>query len=182
MDFLPFWLRCKKVKQSRLTPAQAGSGRRHNHSNTAAMQLQATMRTHMGVGVSHKMAAHPAIMAAALRLALRLTKPPACQFCSMGPNKACCQSQWCMRGELRMAAQPAIKMNTVVGKPGTKIPTTPKHRHSTAKARSNQRMYQRLSMAGAGAVVGAVEISGLAGKDMLRLCLRRKRRVPCKRF
>lgn len=172
MDFLLFSFHREKVKQSRRMHAQAGSGRRHSQSNTAAMQLQATIRTHMGVGVSHNTVAHTAIMAVALCLARRLTKPPACQFCSMGPNKGWFHNHVCMRGELRMAAQPAIKMKTVVGKPGTKMPTTPKHKDSKASARNSQRMYQRRSMAGAGTVGGGGEASGLAGKDMLQLCLR----------
>lgn len=135
------------------------------------MQLQATMRTHMGVGMNHKMAAQMHIMAVALRLARRLTQPPACQLCSMGANKGWFHSHAWMVGELRTAAQPATKMNTVVGKPGTKIPTTPKHKDSQASARNNQRMYQRRSIAGAGTAGGAGGASGLAGKDMLSLCL-----------
>ena len=175
MDFLLFWLHKEKVKQSMHVCAYSGSGRCHSHSKTAAIQQQATMRTHIGVGVSHKTAAHTIIMAAALRLALRLTKPPACQFCNMGPNKGWRHNHPCMRGELRMAAQPAIKMNTVVGKPGTKMPTMPKHKDSKAKARNSQRMYQRRSIAGGGTTGGVAETSGLA--DMVRLCLRGDGRV-----
>lgn len=97
----------------------------------------------MGVGVSHKMAAQTAIMAAALRLARRLTKPPAAQFCNMGPNSVWFHNQACKRGELRMAAQPASKTNTVVGKPGINTPAMPRAKKSVARIRSKQRIYQR---------------------------------------
>lgn len=165
MDFLPIW---KLLRKSEAMQAYAGSGRCHNQTKTTAMQVQASTRAHRGVGVIHRMTAHTAIMAAALRLARRLTKPPACQFCSMGPNNGWFHNHACMRGELRMAAQPAIKMKTVVGKPGMKTPNMPKPSAMKVKARSSQRVYQRCTMVGA----GGVGTSGLAGKDMLQLCLR----------
>lgn len=57
----------------------------------------------------------------------------------MGPKILCCQSQLYRRGELRAAAQPAINMKTVVGSPGTKIPTMPVIRLRTASKPSAQR-------------------------------------------
>ena len=134
------------------------------------MQLDARMRTHIGVGVNHNTAAHTAIMAAALRLARRLTNPPAAQFCSMGPNNWCFQSQACMRGELRMAAQPAIRIKTVVGRPGIKTPAMPMAKEITASARNNQRAYQLRTKLGAGT---ARWVSGGLWRDMASLCLQR---------
>lgn len=168
MDFSLIW---KLQRKSGAIQAYAGSGRSHNQTRTMAMQVQASMRAHSGVGVSHRMTAHTAIMAAALRLARRLTNPPACQFCSMGPNNGWFHSHACMRGELRMAAQPAIKIKTVVGRPGMNTPRMPRPSDVTAKARSSQRVYQRRTKAGAGVVANAEGSSDLAGKDMVQLCL-----------
>ena len=119
-----------------------GSGRNHSHVSTHAMQLQASQRTQSGAGVIHKITAHKVIMALALYLALRLTFPPWLQFSSMGPKSRCCHNQECKRGELRAAAHPAIKIKTVVGKPGIKMPAMPRPRLSTASARSSQRTSQ----------------------------------------
>ena len=103
------------------------------------MQSRANARAHAGADVSSKTMAHKAIMPVALHLARRLTQPPWAQSRSMLPNKGCIHSQAWMRGEPRAAAQPAIKMNTVVGNPGRKMPMTPNARHSNAKSRYSQR-------------------------------------------
>ena len=83
MDFSDFW---KLLEKSEATEAYAGSGRRHSQIKMIAMQLQAETRIHVGVGMIQRRMAQTVIMAAALYLALRLTKPPAAQFRSMGPN------------------------------------------------------------------------------------------------
>ena len=163
---MDFWCFGKLPQKREAGGAYAGSGRSHSQSKTAAMQPLATMRNHMGVGVNQSTTAHTPIMAAALRLARRLTQPPACQFCSMGPNRRWFHSQACMRGELRMAAQPAIKIKTVVGKPGINTPATPMSKESAASPRSSQRVYQRRATAGVGMAACGGGTSGLAGKDM----------------
>ena len=99
------------------------------------MQPIALARAHQGAATYNNTRAHNAIMALALHLARRLTQPPRAQSRSMEPNSGCCQSQTCRRGELRAAAQPANKMKTVVGSPGTKMPMIPSIRLSTAKHR-----------------------------------------------
>ena len=164
---MDFWCFGKLPQKSEASKAYAGSGRSHSQIKTAAMQLLAKIRTHMGVGVNQSTTAQSPIMAAALRLARRLTKPPACQFCSMGPNRRWFHNQACMRGELRMAAQPAIKIKTVVGKPGINTPATPKAKDSAAKPRSSQRVYQWRATVGMGMAACGGGASGLAGKDMV---------------
>jgi len=103
------------------------------------MQVIATVRTQLGVGASSSTAALSAMSTVALHLARRLTQPPAAQLRSMGPNSAWRHSQACSRGELRAAAQPAMRMKTVVGRPGTNTPAMPSARHSRAKAISSPR-------------------------------------------
>ena len=88
--------------------------------------------------VRNRITAHSAIKKLAFHFARRLTHPPRAQSRSMGPNRRWYQSHSCRRGELRAAAQAAIRMNTVVGKPGTKIPMTPRARQRTANACSSQ--------------------------------------------
>ncbi len=66
-----------------------------------------------------------------------------------------------------MAAQPAIKMNTVVGSPGMTSPSMPTARLVTASARSSQRVYQRRTMVGGGTGGVTADTSGLAGEGML---------------
>ena len=127
------------VLAAALATAIGGSGRRHNHISTLAMLPRLSARAHTGMGASSTMAAHTAIVAAALHLARRLTKPPAAQLRSMLPNRRCCHSHACMRGELRAAQAPAISTNTVVGKPGTKMPITPMAKLAMAPSSSNQR-------------------------------------------
>ena len=116
-----------------------GSGRHHSQASTQAMQPIDSALAQVGAGTSSMMAAHTAMVADALHLARRLTKPPAAQLRSMPPNTGWRHSQACSRAELRAAQAPAIRMKTVVGSPGTKMPITPMQRLATAHSSSNQR-------------------------------------------
>ncbi len=98
--------------------------------------------THSWVEVASSIPALAAMAAVALHLALRFTVRPCAQLRSGGPNKRWFHNQRYSRGELRAAAQAAIRMKTVVGKPGTMIPMMPSARLSTANASSNQRTGQ----------------------------------------
>ncbi len=48
-----------------------------------------------------------------------------CQLSMIGPNQRCDSNQACIHGEDLAKQAAAISKNTVVGKPGTTIPTTP---------------------------------------------------------
>ena len=154
----------KLPEKSEATEAYLGSGRRQSQIKTTAIQLLATARTHIGVGVSNKTAAHIAIMTAALYLAFRLTNPPAAQFCSMGPKSAWRHNHVCNRGELRMAAQPAININTVVGSPGMKTPAIPSASEVMASTRNSQRRYQWRTTVGCGTHSACGVSSSLTGE------------------
>lgn len=116
-----------------------GSGLLHNHPKTKAMLPVANATTHGSETVSSNTTALNVIMSVALHLARRLTQPPCAQLRNRGPNRWWFHSQAYKRGELRAAAQAAMRMNTVVGRPGTTTPMAPITRHSTANACSNQR-------------------------------------------
>ena len=76
-----------------------------------------------------------------------------------------------------MAAQPAIRIKTVVGRPGMKTPAMPSPSEVTASVRSSQRVYQRRAMAGAGMGEGLSEGAGSGGWGMRLLCLCKAFRV-----
>ncbi len=76
-----------------------------------------------------------------------------------------------------MAAQPAIKMNTVVGKPGTKMPTMPNTKDNTASTCNAARTYHWRAIVGAGGQWGDGGLGKGAGSDIARLCLCRYLRV-----
>ncbi|EJT84980.1 hypothetical protein PPS11_15906 [Pseudomonas putida S11] len=61
----------------------------------------------------------------ALTLARRWITLPLRQLCRIGPNNRWFSSQADRRGELRVAAQAASRMNSVVGRPGMTIATRP---------------------------------------------------------
>ncbi|MNN81180.1 hypothetical protein D3C81_1979820 [compost metagenome] len=61
----------------------------------------------------------------ALTLARRWITLPLRQLNRIGPNNRWLSSQAERRGELRVAAQAASRMNSVVGKPGMTIATRP---------------------------------------------------------
>lgn len=61
----------------------------------------------------------------AAHLARRDTAPCACQSRIEGPKRGCVTRYRCRRSEPRDAAKAAIRMNTVVGMTGKKIPTMP---------------------------------------------------------
>ena len=103
------------------------------------MQVLATAASHKRVLVTNNTPAHSTISAEARHLARRATQPPFAQSRSMLPKTGWNHNQVCRRGELRAAAQAAMRMKTVVGRPGTKTPMTPSTRHTTANASSNQR-------------------------------------------
>jgi hypothetical protein len=65
------------------------------------------------------------MLAVAAILARRGMTLPLRQLCSIGPNNRWPSSQALRRGELRVAAQAASRMNSVVGKPGTTMATRP---------------------------------------------------------
>jgi hypothetical protein len=113
---------------------QGGTGRDHSQASTVAMHAMANTASHARWAVNETITAHAAMVTVALHLARRLTVRPFSQLCSSGPNRRWFSSQACRRGELRAAAQAAIRMNTVVGMPGTTTPMSPSTRHSTAKA------------------------------------------------
>lgn len=103
------------------------------------MHADAPMATHLGAELMASTAPHTPIMAVALHFARRLTRPPSVQLRRMDPKSGWRQSQAYRRGELRAAAHPAMSTNTVVGSPGTKIPTIPSARLSPANTSSSQR-------------------------------------------
>ncbi|MCY1185436.1 hypothetical protein D9M73_262130 [compost metagenome] len=77
-------------------------------------------------GTHHKVIrAQTSMVMLAIHLPLRLTAPCACQSRIDGPKRGCVTSQSCRRLEPREAAQAEISTNTVVGRPGTKMPTMP---------------------------------------------------------
>ncbi|ATG94270.1 peptide deformylase [Paracidovorax citrulli] len=124
------------------------------------------MATHRGAELTTSTAPQSAIMAVALHFARRLTRPPSAQLRSMEPKSGCRHSQACSRGELRAAAQPAMRTKTVVGRPGTKMPTMPRPRLNAANASSSQR-----TGAGSGACAGGGGRGSVGGAGMGRLCL-----------
>ena len=138
------------------------------------MQAEAPSATHRGAELMASTAPHSAIMAVALHFARRLTRPPSAQLRSIDPNSGCRHSQACRRGELRAAAQPAISTKTVVGRPGTKMPTIPKPRLHAANTSSSQR-----TGAGSGACAGGGGIRSGSGSGIVRLCLRRAMAICC---
>lgn len=112
--------------------ATIGSGRYQSHTSTPAITALTPAANQTRDVAHHKIPAHSAIIPEALHLARRLTLRDARQLRIIGPNTRCSSSQRENPGELRAAAQLAIKINTVVGSPGTKIPTTPSATHSPA--------------------------------------------------
>lgn len=128
------------------------------------MQTDAATATHRRVPPIHNTEALIAMRSDAVHLARRLTLPPWAQLRSGGPRTRCPQSQRYNRGELRAAAQAAIRMNTVVGMPGTITPMTPSATHSSANASSNQRTGQ-----GSGRGGGALESGSVGGMAMALL-------------
>ena len=131
---------------------RAGSGRRQSHASTQAMHRQASAKTQRGVCVKSRIAALAAIIVVAAHFERRLTCPPRDQSRSIGPNRRWCHSQRYKGGELRAAAQAAIKMKTVDGRPGKKIPTMPSARQTSAKPLSS---HCTGSASGLGAVGGS---------------------------
>jgi len=89
------------------------------------MKLVAMMATQSLLLVQKRMTAQTVIRTVAFHLERRPTRPPLAQSRNMRPNKGWYQSHSCNRGELRAAAHAAIRMNTVVGRPGTNTPITP---------------------------------------------------------
>jgi len=135
-------------------------------------------RTQLGTGAQQTTTAPRAIAALALHLARRLTRPPAAQSRSIGPNSRWRHSQLCSRSELRAAAQPAIKMKTVVGNPGMNTPAMPSARLMQAQACSSQRSGREGSMRnggtlGAGTGAGC-SISGMAYCAVQKQACRRR--------
>lgn len=80
---------------------------------------------HFGV-TSVMITAQTTMLIVAAHLARLLTDPVACQSRITGPNCRCACSQRWRRAEPRIAAQAEMRMKTVVGKPGTKIPIMPR--------------------------------------------------------
>ncbi len=138
------------------------------------MQAEAPSATHRGAELTASTTPHSAIMAVALHFARRLTRPPSAQLRSIDPNSGCRHSQACRRGELRAAAQPAISTKTVVGRPGTKMPTIPRPRLHAANTSSSQR-----TGAGSGACAGGGGMWSGSGSGIVRLCLRRAMAICC---
>ena len=124
------------------------------------MLTTALMVAQRGICTTHSTSAHRAIRKVALHFAWRLTRPPLAQLRSMEPNSGWNHSQRYRRGELRAAAQPAMRMNTVLGRPGTTMPITPIARQSAANTSKSQR-----ASAGRGACPGTGG-SGSDGGDM----------------
>ncbi len=146
--------------------AAPGSGRNHSQTSTQDMLTSENQRTQTGTGAQQTTTAPRAMAALALHFARRLTRPPAAQSRSMGPNNRWRHSQRCMRSELRAAAQPAINMKTVVGRPGMKMPAMPSARLMPAQACSSQRSGRDGSMRSGGTLVAGrgagCSISGMA--------------------
>ena len=103
------------------------------------MQILARAAIHRRVLVANSTPPHSTISTEARHLARLATHPPCAQSRSMLPKRGWNHSQVCRRGELRAAAQAAMRMKTVVGRPGTKTPMAPSTRHNTENASSNQR-------------------------------------------
>jgi peptide deformylase len=114
------------------------------------MQVVAAPATQGRAPVANNAAPLSAMSSEALHLARRLTLPPWAQLRSKGPKRRWFHNQRYSRGELRAAAHAAMRMNTVVGSPGTMTPMMPITRHSIEKASSNHRTGQ-----GRGRRVGA---------------------------
>src|SRR5690606_31336068 len=102
-----------------------GSGRIHNQAQTQAMLPIENHFTQASGTHQSMINAHSAIVAVAIHLALRLTAPWRCQLTISGPNCGWASSQRCRRSEPCEAAHAEISTNTVVGSPGTKMPTMP---------------------------------------------------------
>ena len=152
--------------------SRAGSGLRHNHASTQAMQVHASTTVQRGASVSARKMLLKAIIAVAFHLDRRLTQLPLAQLRSMGPKRRWRQSHRYSAGELRAAAHADRRMKTVVGNPGTNTPTMPSTRHSNAKAFSNQR-----SGSGSGSSRGICVSEGLsAGEAMDGDCAWMQRR------
>ena len=132
------------------------------------MQPMANETSHGRDTVSSNTIVLSAIMKAALHLARRLTRPPWAQLRNKGPNRRWFHSQRYKRGELRAAAQAAIRMKTVVGRPGTITPIAPMTRHSTANACSNQRTGH-----GKGRSAGGVVASSSGGWESMERIVNR---------
>lgn len=139
---------------------RAGSGRRQSHANTPAIHRQATATAQRGAWVKSSMAALAAIISVAAHFERRLTCPPWDQSRSIGPNRRWCHSQRYKGGELRAAAQAAIKMKTVEGKPGRKTPMMPSARHKMAKPLSSHRTGNASGLGGAGGSSSGKTIAG----------------------
>ena len=77
-----------------------------------------------------------AMLAVADHFTRRLILPPASQLRSSGPKIWWAYNHRCSRGELRIAAQAAMRMKTVVGMPGTTAPIKPSITQMSAKAMS----------------------------------------------
>ena len=135
------------------------------------MQLMDKALAHTGAGTASMMRAQTAMVAVALHLARRLTKPPAAQLRSMPPNSLCRHNQPCRRSELRAAQAPAIRIKTVVGNPGTKMPTTPMHRLATAPSSSSHRSRGLRMGQYAGGALLCSGGAGARGSDMAQLCI-----------
>jgi hypothetical protein len=95
--------------------------------------------THQRCPIHSRSVVHTPIAALAFHFERRLTQPPCCQSAINLPKTRCDSSHRCKRGELRAAAQAAISTNTVVGRPGTKMPTTPVANDKPASSISSQR-------------------------------------------
>lgn len=103
------------------------------------MLVVATPMTHGRAPVATSTMPLSAMSSVALHFARRLTLPPCAQLRSKGPKRRWFHSQRYSRGELRAAAQAAIRIKTVVGSPGTITPMMPSARQHTANAWSSQR-------------------------------------------
>ena len=100
---------------------------------------------------------------AAFHFERRLTQPPCCQSAISLPNTGCASSQRCSLGELLAAAHAAISTKTVVGNPGTKMPTTPVASETPANSISNQRQIAANGWRWAAASAGGAVSSAAGG-------------------
>ena len=116
-----------------------GSGRRQSHISTQAMAPIPAAAPQREGDSQISTTAHTAMAAAALRLARRLTRPPARQFKINGPKSGCLSSQPASLGELRAAAQAASSTKGVVGRPGRTTPATASTNATKASAIISQR-------------------------------------------
>lgn len=120
------------------------SGRRHNQAATTAMQAIGNAAIHQRCEPTDNMITSSTIaennmVNVAAHLARRDTAPCACQSRIIGPKRLCASRYRCRRSEPRDAAKAAIRMNTVVGMTGRKIPTIPAARLQYANTSQAQR-------------------------------------------